>query len=312
MENESFPFYFHFTLYKDYGGLKYLFFLLLIIVYLAILLLNVSIIWMVYKERSLHEPMYLFIACLSANAIYGSSGLFPRLFIDVLSDSHSISYDACSSQIFVIYTYGICEFTMLTIMAYDRCVAICYPLRYHSIMTPRTTGLLIAAGVSWPIVCKSIVTYFTARLPLCGREITRLYCSTWSVARLSCVSTAGNNAMGLFFTVVTIFLLVAFILYTYIRILLVCRRSSSEFRGKALQTSLPHIVTVVTYSLSSFCDILLSRFELGQALNIVTLLFSVEVLLVPPILNPLIYGLALPEIRKKIINRLKNASNPHK
>ncbi|XP_028821615.1 olfactory receptor 142-like [Denticeps clupeoides] len=299
MENYTLQTDFLLTLYRDQGGLRYLFFLIILVVYLAILLLNISIILVVMKEKSLHEPMYIFISCLSINALYGTTGLFPRLSIDLVSDAHIISRPACFTQIYVIYTYAISEFTILSVMAYDRYVAICHPLHYHNIMTPTMTGLLIAGAFSWSFFWMALVVYVTVKLPLCGRGISRLYCSTWSVARLSCVPTSSNNALGMFVASTSVFLPAGFILYTYVRILIVCRRSSSEFRGKALQTCLPHIITFVNYSLASFCDIVLSRYELEDVMKVVALIFSLEFLVIPPIFNPLIYGLTLPEMRKR-------------
>uniref|UniRef100_A0A8C4AFR1 Olfactory receptor n=1 Tax=Denticeps clupeoides TaxID=299321 RepID=A0A8C4AFR1_9TELE len=299
MENATLPAHFYLTLFSGVGPLRYPFFLLTVAVYFVVLLFNFSIILVIIREKSLHAPMYIFICCLSFNSLYGSAGLFPRLSVDLLSESHAISHAACFTQIFIIYTYAICELTILSIMAYDRYVAICHPLRYHSVMTPRTTSWLIAAALLWPLLCMAVVTFLTARLPLCGTQITRIYCATWAVARLSCVPTSSNSILGLFIATTNLVLPSAFILYTYVRILIVCRRSSPEFRGKALQTCLPHIVTFVNYVTASFCDIVLSRHELDRVLNVLAFIFSLEFLVIPPILNPLIYGLTLPEIRKK-------------
>uniref|UniRef100_A0AAY4A624 Olfactory receptor n=2 Tax=Denticeps clupeoides TaxID=299321 RepID=A0AAY4A624_9TELE len=299
MENVTVPTHFDMTLYKDQGSIRYVYFLFTIIVYLAILIFNTSIIVVVIKEKSLHEPMYIFISCLCLNSLYGSSGLFPRLSIDLLSDYHLITYPACFTQIYVIYTYTLSELTVLATMAYDRYTAICQPLHYHNIMTMRMTAALITASFSWAFFWKAIIVYITVRLPLCGNGIIRVYCSTWSVVRLSCVPTGFNNAMGLSVVVMTIGLCVGFTLFSYVRILIVCKRSSSEIRGKALQTCLPHIITFVLYSLSFFCDIVLSRFDLNLAMKIVSYFFSLEFIVIPPLLNPLIYGLTLPEIRRK-------------
>lgn len=302
MENETTPSYFFFTLFKGYENVRIIYFLLTVIVYLLIILFNLSIILVVFKDKSLHEPMYLLISCLLLNSLYGSSALFPRLSVDLLSKTHAISRPACFTQIFVIYTYAISEYTVLTMMAYDRYLAICQPLQYHNIMTQRRTSQLILCAFSWSIFWMTLVIYFSIRLPLCGSQIPRVYCSNWSVVRLSCVTTAVNNVLGLFVTVTTIFLPAGFILFTYIRILIVCHKSTSEFRGKALQTCLPHIVNFVTYSLAIFSDIALSRYEPGQIGNDIVLIISLEFIVIPPLINPLIYGLNLPDIRKKILS----------
>ncbi|KAL2096416.1 hypothetical protein ACEWY4_008564 [Coilia grayii] len=304
MENETVPSYFYFTLFKGYENVRILYFLLTIAAYFVIILFNVSIILVIFKDKSLHEPMYLLMSCLFVNSLYGSSALFPRLSADLLSTTHTISRPACFTQIFVIYTYAISEYTVLTVMAYDRYVAICEPLQYHNIMTQRRISVLIFSAFSWSIFCMSLVIYFSIRLPLCGNQIHRLYCSNWSVVRLSCVSTLSNNILGFFVTVTTVFLPAAFILFTYMRILLVCRKSTAEFRGKALQTCLPHIINFVTYSIATFSDIALSRFEPGQIINAIALIISLEFIVIPPLLNPLIYGLNLPDIRRKILSMM--------
>lgn len=301
MENETIPSHFNFTLFKGFENLRILYFISAVIVYLLIILFNLSIILVVLKDKSLHEPMYLFISCLLFNSLYGSSALFPRLSVDLLSNTHAISRPACFTQIFVIYTYAISEYTVLTIMAYDRYVAICEPLQYHTIMTQRRISLLILCAFSWSIFWMTLVIYFSIRLPLCGNQIPRVYCSNWSVVRLSCVTTVSNNILGFFVTVTTIFLPAGFILFTYIRILIVCHRNTSEMRGKALQTCLPHIVNFVSYSIASFSDIALSRYEPGEIMTAVALIISLEFIVIPPLLNPLIYGLNLPDIRKKIL-----------
>ncbi|XP_063060738.1 putative gustatory receptor clone PTE03 [Engraulis encrasicolus] len=304
MENETVPSYFYFTLFKGYDNVRFVYFVLILITYLAILLFNGSILLAVMRDRTLHEPMYLLLSCLLFNSLYGSSAFFPRLSADLLSKTHSISRAACFTQIFVIYTYAISEYTVLTVMAYDRYVAICDPLQYHSIMTQRRLSLLVLFAFSWPFFCMSLVIYFSIRLPLCGNQIPRVYCSNWSVVRLSCVSTAANNVLGYFVTVTTVFLPAAFILFTYMRIIIVCRRSTPEFRGKAMQTCLPHIVNFVTYSVASFSDIALSRYDPGKVINAIALIISLEFIVIPPLLNPLIYGFNLPDIRRKILSML--------
>nr|XP_055051625.1 olfactory receptor 52K1-like [Misgurnus anguillicaudatus] len=300
MENGTMPSYFYFTLFKEFVHLRYLILIVALLFYLAIILFNVVILCVVFKERSLHEPMYILISCLSVNDLYGSSGFFPRIIADVLSDTNAISRLACFVQIFIIYTYAISEYTVLTLMAYDRYVAICHPLKYHRIMTSKFTTLYMAIASLYAVFSMGSIIFLSARLPLCGRDIARLYCSNWSVVRLSCgVSTLSNNIIGFFMSTTTLFLPAFFILYTYVRILIICQKSSLEFRGKALQTCLPHIISFVNYSVAAFSDIALSRFD-SDKYKVAAIIFSVEFLVVPPLVNPLIYGLNLPEIRKNI------------
>ncbi|XP_038575786.1 olfactory receptor 6N1-like [Micropterus salmoides] len=306
MSNNSFtPGYFQLTLFTDSGPLRYLFFCLCLLIYMTIISANVVIILTVCLETSLHQPMYMFLSFLSLNSLYGSAGFFPRFLMDILSDTHLISHASCFIQIYVIYTYASCEMTILSIMAYDRFVAICQPLHYHSKMTFRMVRRLLIFAVLYPAITIGFCVYLTVRLPLCGNKLHRIFCSNWPVVRLSCVDTTLNNTVALLVLIITTFIPLLFVLYTYLRILLVCRRSSSEFRGKALQTCLPHIVTFVTYSFSIFCDLSLTRFESEKLNPIITGVLSLEYLIIPPINNPLVYGLNLPQIKGVIFRFLK-------
>ncbi len=291
------PSYFQLTLFADYGPLRYLFFSLCLLIYMTIISANIVIILTVCLEKSLHQPMYIFICCLSLNSLYGSAGFFPRFLMDLLSDTHFMSRASCFIQVYVIYTYTSCELTILGIMAYDRFVAICQPLHYHSKMTFRMVQQLLIFAVLYPAFAVGFCLYLSQRLPLCGNKLHRLFCSNWPVAQLSCVNTTLNNIVGRFVGMTTIFIPLFFVLYTYLRILLVCRRSSSELRGKALQTCLPHMVTFVNYSFSLFCELSLSRLEADAVNTFVIVVLSLESLIIPPISNPLVYGLNLPQIR---------------
>ncbi|KAM9346904.1 olfactory receptor 6N1-like [Symphorus nematophorus] len=294
------PAYFQLTLFTDYGPLRYLFFILCLLIYMTIISANLVIILTVCLEKSLHQPMYMFISCLCFNSLYGSAGFFPRFLMDILSDTHLISRPHCFIQIYVIYTYVSCELSVLSIMAYDRWVAICQPLHYHSKMTFRMVRNLIIIAWLYPAFAISFCLYLTVCLTLCGNKLHRLFCSNWPVVQLSCVDTTLNSLAGRVVAVTSIFIPLFFVLYTYLRILLVCRRSSSEFRGKALQTCLPHVVTFVTFSFSLFCELSLTRFEADEINPIITVVLSLEYLIIPPINNPLVYGLNLPQIRGAI------------
>ncbi|KAM9710768.1 olfactory receptor 10J5-like [Menidia menidia] len=301
-------YYFQLTLFRDFGLLRYLFFVLCLLVYAFIICSNAVIILTICLEKSLHQPMYVFICCLCFNSLYGSAGLFPRLLMDIMSNIHLISRPACFTQMFVIYTYASCEMTILSITAYDRFVAICRPLHYHSRMTFwKVVGLIIFAEI-YPLFAIGYGLLLSVGLPLCGNKLNRLFCTNWPVVQLSCVDTTLNDTVGRIVAVTTIFAPLSFVLYTYLRILLISRKSSSEFRGKALRTCLPHLITFVNFSLSVFCEVSLNRFE-GDEINTVLIVFlSLEFLVIPPIINPLVYGLKLPQIKTGIFTLLTSGN----
>ncbi|XP_020496760.1 olfactory receptor 10A7-like [Labrus bergylta] len=304
MKNSTDSFYFNLTMFVNIGDYRYAAFFFCFLLYTFILYANLVIITIISRERTLHEPMYIFIALLSVNSLYGSSGFFPRFLIDLLSANHLISQLACFTQIYIIYTYAANEMTILSIMAYDRYVAVCHPLHYHRKMTSKTVLKLSAFAWIFPAVGIIVLISLSTRLPLCGNEIQKLFCANWNVVKLSCVATDANNIYGLWFTITTVFLPLAFVLFSYLKIVIVCWKSSAEFKGKVLHSCLPHIVSFVIYSITGFCDIALSRYNIEEINPFVAGILSLEFVVIPPVLNPLVYGLKLPEIRKHILQTL--------
>lgn len=297
------PLYFQFTLFVDYGPLRYLFFCLCLLIYATIISANAVIFLTVCLEKSLHQPMYIFICCLSFNSLLGSTAFFPRFLMDVLHDTHLISRAMCFIQMYFIHSYKAHEVTILTAMAYDRFVAIIHPLHYDSKMSMKMVRRLLIFALLSPVCVFGFLFGLSSRLPLCGNRVHRLFCTSWSVVKLSCVDTTMVELASQVLTVISIFLPLFFVLYTYLRILLVCRRNSSEFRRKALQTCLPHIVTFFNFCIAIFCEASLYKFDIANMFVIVAL--SLEFLIIPPISNPLVYGLSLSQIRGVLFIRVK-------
>ncbi|XP_070832669.1 olfactory receptor 1M1-like [Chaetodon trifascialis] len=303
MKNDTAASHFNLTMHVNLGLYRDPAFVFCFLLFAIIVSANLLIILIISQQRALHQPMYIFIAFLSANSLYGSTGFFPRFLMDLLSDTHLISRPACFTQIYVIYTYASYEMTILSIMAYDRYVAVCHPLHYHSKMTSKTVCRLAAFAWISPAFSVAICLYLSIRLPLCGNKILKVYCAIWNVAKLSCVSTVINNIVGLLVTTVTAILPLIYVLYTYFRIVLVCRISSSEFKSKVFQTCLPHTISFITYSITTLCDIVLSRVNVEKLNPLFAVILSLEFVMIPPLLNPLLYGLKLPEIRKHIFRK---------
>ncbi|XP_059371196.1 olfactory receptor 51I2-like [Carassius carassius] len=298
MENET---YFYLMLFENIGYIRYAFFSLGFIIYCAIVFFNALIILTIFLEGTLHLPMYILISCLSVNSVFGTTAFFPRLLKDLLFDTHSVSRAACFLQAFAIFSYASNENTILMLMAFDRYVAISKPLQYNNIMTPRILSVLISIGWIYPMLCVGIGGILSARLKMCGNKLWKVYCHNWEIVKLSCANAIINNVFGFFVLTTTVIMPLSFILYSYIKILIICRKSSLDFRRKAYQTCIPHIVILLNFSVALFCEITLSRvatLELPIGLSII---LSLEFLIVPPILNPLVYGLKFPEIHKKII-----------
>ncbi|XP_035241884.1 olfactory receptor 2B6-like [Anguilla anguilla] len=277
---------------------KRTYFVVTLLVYLFTILVNLTLIVTIILEKTLHEPMFIFLCNLCVNGIFGASTFYPKILVDLSSDLSVISYKACLSQVFVIYSYIYCEYTTLTMMAYDRYVAICKPLNYHSIITPRTVmKLLIFTWLS--SICESVgVTALVARLPLCGFNIEKIYCTAWAVVKLSCVDTTINNIYG-YILMIFHFLQAVLIFVSYIYIVRACVRSQEE-RSKFMQTCLPHLIALTNLTIALVFDIMYARYGPTDRLQALRNFMSLEYLIVPPLLNPLIYCLKLSQIRRRI------------
>ncbi|CAJ1071298.1 olfactory receptor 2K2-like [Xyrichtys novacula] len=304
MENSSLSFYFNFTVFMNIGPYRYPAFIFCLLLYAFILSANLTLILIIVRESTLHEPMYIFIAFLSANSVYGSTGFFPRFLMDLLSDRHLISRPACYTQIYIIYTYALYELSILSIMSYDRYVAVCHPLHYHRKMNSKTVGMLAFLAWVCPACNLTVTINMVVKLPLCGNTIQKVYCASWNIVKLSCITTAVNNIVAMLGAIAIAFLPFAFILYTYLRIVVACWKNSVEVRGKVLQSCLPHVISFVIYSVTSFSDTALSRQDPDQINPFVAIILSLEFIIIPPALNPLVYGLKLPEIRRHIFKIL--------
>ncbi|XP_074496826.1 olfactory receptor 11A1-like [Sebastes fasciatus] len=196
--------YFILEAYVHVVNLKYLYFMITAVLYIVIVIVNTFLIVVICSNRSLHEPMYLFLCSLFVNELYGSTGLFPFLLVQILSDIHTVSAPLCFLQIFCVYTYGNIEICSLAIMSYDRYLAICYPLQYNTCMIFNKALYFII--VVWFYCCmKFLITLsLNIRLTLCGNIINSLYCHNYLVVKLACSDTQVSNYYGLFGTVLSI------------------------------------------------------------------------------------------------------------
>ncbi|XP_066556102.1 olfactory receptor 5M5-like [Amia ocellicauda] len=290
-----------FTLHglNETASYKYMIFTFTLLIHLLIIFLSMTLIITIIIEKTLHEPMYIFLCNLCVNGLYGTAGLYPKLLLDFLSDSHVISYAGCLIQAYVIYTSVLCELTILTVMAYDRYVAICKPLQYHSIMTSLTISKFLLISWSLPFCESTIGMLLNIRLPLCGSQIDKLYCDNWSIVKLSCVDTTINSVYS--YIVILIHLSEAlFILYSYIHIIRACVKSSEEM-NKFMQTCLPHLISLIGFTFSTVFDVMYSRYGSKNIPQGLRNFLAVEFLVIPPLLNPLIYGLKLSQIRRRVI-----------
>ncbi|XP_018588031.2 olfactory receptor 2G6-like [Scleropages formosus] len=296
MENSSNEFFFILSGLNDTRTNRQIYFSFTLLVYFFTLFVNLTLIMTIVFENILHEPMHIFLCNLCVNGLCGATAFYPKILMDLLADSHMISYSACLTQIFVIYNYIFCEFTNLAVMAYDRYVAICRPLQYYSIMTPQKVGKLLVIIWLIPIFETTVGMIMTAKLPLCGSKIDKIYCTNWEVVKLACIDTTLNNLYGYILMFLHVFQTFLLIMISYIHIIRTCLRSQVE-QSKFMETCLPHLITLINFTLSVIFDVMYARYGSKSSVQALRNILTVEYLVVPPLLNPLIYGLKLKQIR---------------
>ncbi|XP_075999707.1 olfactory receptor 10A3-like [Genypterus blacodes] len=289
--------YFILGAYLDVGDLKYLYFTIVLCLYVLIVLVNVLMIIVICINRSLHEPMYLFLCSLFVNELYGSTGLFPLLLGQLLSDIHIVSTSFCFLQIFWLFSYGNVEFLTLAIMSYDRYLAICHPLHYNTYMTSNKVAKLIAFTWLYPFLSVCVMISLSAPLQLCGNIINKVYCDNYPVVRLACYDTTVNNIYGIIYMFTIVFGLLILNLFSYIKILKICFSGSKQTRQKAVSTCSPHLASLINFSFGCFFEILQSRFNMSSIPIMLRIFLSLYFLTCPPLFNPLVYGLNISKIR---------------
>ncbi|XP_076002314.1 olfactory receptor 10J5-like [Genypterus blacodes] len=299
MGNSSQFSYFTLSAYLGYSGLlKYLFFMIVMALYILIVCSNIMLIVVICINRSLHEPMYLFLCSLFVNEVFGSTGLFPLLLVQILSEVHTVSASLCLLQVFCIYTYAAGEFATLSVMSYDRYLSICHPLQYNTLMTHNKVATLIALAWLIPFIIVLILTLLILPLPQCGNIIDKVYCDNYSLVKLACSDTTVNNVYGLIAMVSTIICPVILIFYTYIKILKVCFSGSKQTRQKAVSTCTPHLASMLNFCFGCSFEVFQSRFNMNNVHITLRIFLSVYFLTCQPLLSPVLYGLNLSKISR--------------
>ncbi|XP_036976109.1 olfactory receptor 146-like [Acanthopagrus latus] len=270
-------------------------FLFLFFSYLFIIVVNLSIAVLVFIDKNLHQPMYLLFFNLSVNDILGNS-ILPRLLVNMLlpPSERLISYYECVVQAFTVHVCSTCSHTVLMIMAFDRYVAICNPLRYAVIMTNKMLIKLTVSAWGVAFVLVGILLGLTIRLNRCRTMIKNPYCNNASLFKLSCENVFINNIYGLTFTVVLFTSSIGTMVLTYAKITAVCLTSKNK-NSKALKTCSTHLAVYLIMLLSGLTIIILHRFpQYSDYRKFASILFHI----IPSSLNPIIYGMQSKEIRK--------------
>ncbi|KAM6225787.1 olfactory receptor 14A16-like [Porphyrio hochstetteri] len=281
--------------FADTRELQLLHFCLFLGIYLAALLGNGLIIITIACDHRLHTPMYFFLLNLSVIDLGCISTTVPKSMTNSLWDTRAISYTGCVAQLFFFRILISTEFCLLTVMAYDRYVAICHPLHYGTLLGSRACVHMAAAAWDSGFLCAVLHTANTFSLRLChGNALDLFFCEIPQILKLSC-SDAYLREIGLIVVNCFAFGCFMYILVSYVQIFrAVLRIPSQQGWHKAFSTCLPHLAVVSLFlSTGVFAHLKPPSISSLFLDLVVALLYSV----VPPAMNPLIYSMRNQELK---------------
>ncbi|KAM6289017.1 olfactory receptor 14J1-like [Aegotheles albertisi] len=296
MSNSSSITQFLLLAFADRRELQLLHFWLFLGICLAALLANGLIITTIACDHHLHTPMYFFLLNLSLLDLGCISTTVPKSMANSLWDTRAMSYQGCAAQLFFFLFFISAEFYLLTVMAYDRYVAICKPLHYGTLLGSRACVHMAAAAWGSGFLNALLHTANTFSLPLCqGNALDQFFCEVPQILKLSCSHSYLRELGLLLFSCLLVFVCFVFIVVSYVQIFrAVLRIPSEQGRHKAFSTCLPHLAVVSLFVSTGIFAYMKPPSISSPSLNlVVSFLYSV----VPPAVNPLIYSMRNKELK---------------
>lgn len=303
--NQTGPIHFHFRPFSKLPEVQVLIFVILLVLYVVSISGNVSIFLLIWVSRGLHTPMYFFLANLAALEVFYSSTIAPLTLASVLaSESTLISLPGCGAQMFFFIFLGSADCILLAVMAYDRFVAICHPLRYSVLMSWGLCVRLALGSLLLGFILAMQLTVLIFQLPFCSssKEISLFYCDVLPVLRLACADTRVHEAT--LFVVSVIVLTIPFLLISLSYVFIVSailKIRSAEGRHKAFSTCSSHLtVVLLQYGCTSLIYLCPSSSYSPQRGRVVSVVYT----FITPVLNPLIYSMRNRELKDALKNTM--------
>ncbi|XP_061903863.1 olfactory receptor 52D1-like [Entelurus aequoreus] len=280
------------------------FFFLFLLLYVVIVFLNGLLISLILQNKPLQQPMNVFVTMLCFNEIYGSSSLLPSVMSMLLTHRHEISVKWCTAQVFLLHTYASAEFCILALMGYDRFAAICYPLHYNTIMSHPKMMKLVVCGALYPFIVFGSLFSLTIKLRFCGKTMPKLYCVNMELVKNACSNTSHISIVGLVFILFLLVPQISMIAFSYGHIARVCKKLSKQSQSNALKTCIPHLLSLLNYTIGSLFEIIQARFNMSRVSVQVRIFLSLYFVIIPSVANPVLYGMGSHIIRVHIMKLL--------
>ncbi|XP_069444954.1 olfactory receptor-like protein OLF3 [Ovis canadensis] len=286
-------------------------FVLFSVTYLLTLLGNVLIVLLIRLDSRLHTPMYFFLTNLSLVDVSYATSIVPQMLVHFLAEYKGIPYVSCAAQLFFSLGLGGIEFVLLAVMAYDRYVAVCNPLRYSVIMHGGLCARLAITSWVSGSVNSLVQTSITFQLPMCtNKYIDHISCGLLAVVRLACVDTSSNEVAIMVSSIGLLMTPFCLVLLSYIRIIsTILKIQSTEGRKKAFRTCASHLtVVVLCYGMAIFTYIQPNPSPSVLQEKLMSLFYAI----LTPMLNPMIYSLRNKEVMgawQKLLGQLSGLTS---
>lgn len=270
--------------------------------YLIAVLGNLTIIYTVWMEHRLHEPMHIFLCMLSGLDVLISTSAMPKMLAIFWFNSTIIQFDACLLQMFAIHSLSVTESIVLLAMAFDCYVAICHPLRHATVLTlPRVAKIGMAAVLRGAALMAPLPV-FIKQLPFCcSNTLSHSYCLHQDVMKLACADIHVNVIYGLIVIISAIGLDALLISLSYLLVLKTVLGLTHEAQKKAFGTCVSHVCAVCIFYVPFIGLSMVHRFGKWRD-SLLPVSMANVYLLIPPVLNPIIYGVKTKEVRQHILH----------
>ncbi|XP_053176162.1 olfactory receptor 52E8-like [Scomber japonicus] len=284
---------------------------LLFVLFLAIVVGNIFILLFVKCERPLHKPTYLIFCHLALTDLAFGTVTLPKIISKYWFDDSIISFYGCFAQMYFVHFLGATHSFILMVMALDRFIAICAPLRYTVLFTNATVSVL--CGISWfmPMSWMVGIVFDAFTLPFCNSNIiVQCYCDHIAITALGCENVLKVQIVAFGLAMLSLLLPLGFIIFSYFVIIIaVIRMSSSEGRIRTLSTCAPQLLITCLYYMPR-CFVYLAN-NVGFTFSIpvrivVVMLYS----LLPAAVNPIIYCFKTKDIKENLKKKLKYCTHP--
>ncbi|XP_044862787.1 olfactory receptor 52E4-like [Mauremys mutica] len=263
---------------------------------------NFTILFIVKREPSLHEPMFYFLCMLAVTDLVMSTSTVPKMLSIFWFNSTEISFSACLTQMYFVHSFSVMESGILVAMAFDRCVAICHPLRYSMILKNSVVAKIGLAVVLRSGILTLPYPFLARQWPYCRTNIIpHSYCGHMAVVKLACADISISSYYGLFDLFSENGMDVVFITVSYTLILrAIFRLPTKDARLKTFGTCISHLCAIFALYIPDFFSSLTQRFGQNVPQHFLVLIVNVY-LLVPPVLHPIIYGVRTKQIRGRLL-----------